>query len=258
MSNAYKVVIPARYASSRLPGKPLRELLGKPMLQHVYEAALRCGAEQVVIATDDVRIETVAKQFGAQVCMTSPDHASGTDRLAEVVSSLGWEQDSIVVNVQGDEPLMPPALVEQVAHALGEHSEASLATLATPLTSTGEFFDPNVVKVVRDRNGLALYFSRAPIPWDRDLLQNGQQAVPQGMQPLRHIGIYAYRVGYLQRYAEMRVCPLEQAEQLEQLRALWYGERIHVSDACQRPGPGVDTEEDLMIAEQLMRGREPA
>jgi len=255
MSNAYKVVIPARYASTRLPGKPLRELLGKPMLQHVFEASCQCGAEQVVIATDDERIEAACGRFGAEVCMTSPEHASGTDRLAEVVKKFAWSDEEIVVNVQGDEPLMPPALIEQVAGDLAGNPEASISTIATPLVATGEFFDVNVVKVVTDRAGFALYFSRASIPWDRDLLNNGVKALPIGIVPLRHIGIYAYRVGYLRRYAQMRPCPLEQAEQLEQLRALWYGERIHVAEAGQRPGPGVDTEDDLVIAEQLLQAK---
>lgn len=255
MTSPYKVVIPARYASTRLPGKPLRELIGKPMLQHVFEAASECNAEEIVIATDDERIETAAKAFGAEVCMTSANHASGTDRLAEVVDKKGWSDDQIVVNVQGDEPLMPPALIDQVANDLASNPEAAIATVATPLVAAGEFFDTNVVKVVTDKNGFALYFSRASIPWDRDLLNGDVKALPIGVVPLRHIGIYAYRVGYLRRYAEMRPCPLEQAEQLEQLRALWYGERIHVAEAGHRPGPGVDTEDDLVIAEQLLQAR---
>jgi len=255
MSQAYKVVIPARYASTRLPGKPLRNILGKPMLQHVYEAAIACASAETVIATDDERIEQTATAFGATVCMTSAEHTSGTDRLAEVVDTLGWQDEDIVVNVQGDEPLMPPALIDQVATDLAENAAASIATVATPLVAAGEFFDPNVVKVVTDKVGYALYFSRAPIPWDRDLLHDDVKALPIGIVPMRHIGIYAYRVGYLRRYAEMRPCPLEQAEQLEQLRALWYGERIHVAEAIQRPGPGVDTEDDLHIAEQLMQAK---
>jgi len=209
----------------------------------------------VIIATDDSRVEQVATGFGATVCMTSPEHASGTDRLAEVVARLGWPDAAIVVNVQGDEPLMPPALIEQVARDLADHDGAAIATAATPLVAAGEFFDPNVVKVVTDRDGFALYFSRAPIPWDRELLQEGAKALPIGIVPLRHVGIYAYRVGYLRGYAQMRPCPLEQAEQLEQLRALWYGERIHVAEAGQRPGPGVDTEDDLRIVEQLLKAR---
>lgn len=255
MSDDYKVVIPARYASTRLPGKPLRKLLGKPMLQYVYESASTCRAAGVIIATDDARIESAAQDFGAEVCMTSQDHASGTDRLAEVVARLDWADDTIVVNVQGDEPLMPPALIDQVAQDLAASSAASISTIATPLLAAGEFFDPNVVKVVTDRDAYALYFSRAPIPWDRDLLHDDIKALPIGIAPLRHIGIYAYRAGYLRRYAQMRPCPLEQAEQLEQLRALWYGERIHVAEAVQRPGPGVDTEEDLHIAEQLLQAQ---
>jgi len=255
MPDDYKVVIPARYASTRLPGKPLRKLLGKPMLQYVFESASTCSAASVIIATDDTRIESAAQDFGAEVCMTSKDHASGTDRLAEVVTQLGWPDDTIVVNVQGDEPLMPPALIDQVAQDLAASSAASIATIATPLLAAGEFFDPNVVKVVTDRDAYALYFSRAPIPWDRDLLHDDIRALPIGIAPLRHIGIYAYRAGYLRRYAQMRACPLEQAEQLEQLRALWYGERIHVAEAVQRPGPGVDTEDDLHIAEQLLQAQ---
>ncbi len=255
MSHRYKVVIPARYASTRLPGKPLRKLLGKPMLQHVFEASCECAADQIVIATDDERIEAAGRLFGAEVCMTSAEHASGTDRLGEVVDKLGWSDEEIVVNVQGDEPLMPPALIDQVARDLADNPAASIATIATPLVAAGEFFDPNVVKVVTDQAGFALYFSRAPIPWDRDLLNNGVKALPIGLVPLRHIGIYAYRVGYLRRYGEMRPSPLEQAEQLEQLRALWYGERIHVAKASHRPGPGVDTADDLMIAEQLLQAK---
>lgn len=256
MSQSFKVVIPARYASTRLPGKPLRELLGKPMLQHVWDAAQQCSADQIVIATDDERIENAAKNFGAEVCMTASTHASGTDRLGEVVAALGWSEDTIVVNVQGDEPLMPPGLIDQVATGLADNREASIATAATPLVATGEFFDPNVVKVVTDKAGYALYFSRAPIPWDRDVLMGDVKALPIGIVPLRHIGIYAYRVSYLSRYASMRTCPLEQAEQLEQLRAIWYGERIHVAEAAQRPGPGVDTEDDLLIAEELLKARQ--
>jgi 3-deoxy-manno-octulosonate cytidylyltransferase (CMP-KDO synthetase) len=255
MSNDYKVVIPARYASTRLPGKPLRELLGKPMLQYVFESASDCTAGDVIVATDDERIEGAARGFGAQVCMTAKEHASGTDRLAEVVERLGWPDEAIVVNLQGDEPLMPPALIEQVAQDLAANAGAAIATIATPLLAAGEFFDPNVVKVVTDRDGYALYFSRAPIPWDRDLFNDDTRALPIGIVPLRHIGIYAYRVGYLRRYAQMRPCPLEQTEQLEQLRALWYGERIHVGEAAQRPGPGVDTEDDLRIVEQLLQAQ---
>jgi 3-deoxy-manno-octulosonate cytidylyltransferase (CMP-KDO synthetase) len=252
MANAFTTIIPARYASSRLPGKPLREIAGKPMLQHVFEAALASGAAQVIVATDDERIKKIARDFGADVCMTAAEHPSGTDRLAEVAALRNLSEDSIIVNLQGDEPLMPPPLVRQVAECLADQQDARIATLATPLLAAGEFFDPNVVKVVTDRNGYALYFSRAPIPWDRDLLQNDVKTLPVGIKPMRHIGIYAYRVGYLKSYAGMQSCPLEQAEHLEQLRALWYGEKIQVAEASLRPGPGVDTEDDLQIVEELM------
>ncbi len=255
MADAFTVIIPARYASSRLPGKPLRPLAGKPMLQHVHEAALASGAEQVIVATDDARIDQAAREFGADVCMTSPDHPSGTDRLAEVAASRGLDEETIIVNLQGDEPLMPPELLQQAAGGLAGQALARIATLATPFLAAGEFFDPNVVKVVTDRNNYALYFSRAPIPWDRDLLQGSTRVLPIGIQPMRHIGIYAYRVSYLQDYANMQACALEQAEHLEQLRALWYGEKILVATASQRPGPGVDTAEDLQIAEELMLAR---
>ena len=255
MATDFTVIIPARYASSRLPGKPLRQIAGKPMLQSVFEVAQTSGADQVIVATDDERIEQAARNFGADVCITSSDHPSGTDRLAEVVTLRGLPEDTIIVNLQGDEPLMPPALVRQVAEELASQEDARIATVATPLLAVGEYFDPNVVKVVTDCNSYALTFSRAPIPWDRDLLQDGTQALPVGIQPMRHIGLYAYRVGYLQSYADMQTCALEQAEQLEQLRALWYGEKILVATASQRPGPGVDTEEDLQIAEELMLAR---
>ena len=255
MSQAFNVVIPARYASTRLPGKPLLTIAGKPMLQYVFEAAVSCGASQVIIATDDERIEQAAKDFGADVCMTAIEHASGTDRIGEVVTKMGWRDDEIVVNVQGDEPLMPPAIIDQVAQDLASYPEAAMATLATPIIAAGQLFDTNIVKVVTDQSGFALYFSRAPIPWDRDLFNDDHKALPAGIVPLRHIGIYAYHVGYLRRYRETKPCNLEQTEHLEQLRALWYGERIHVVEAIEQPGPGVDTEDDLHIAEGLIRAK---
>lgn len=251
----FVVVIPARYASTRLPGKPLRLLAGRPMIEHVCRRARASGADEVIVATDDERIAQAAREFGARACLTAQDHPSGTDRLAEVARRLDFPDDQVLVNLQGDEPLMPPALIDQVAHDLAHNPQAAMATIATPLFAAGEFFDTNVVKVVTDKAGFALYFSRAPIPWDRDLLHDNVKALPIGIVPLRHIGIYAYRVSYLRRYAQMRPCPLEQAEQLEQLRALWYGERIHVAEASQRPGPGVDTEDDLHIAEQLLQAK---
>lgn len=244
--SGFRVIIPARYASSRLPGKPLLPIAGRPMLAHVYERALQCGASEVVIATDDERIAEAATGFGAPVCMTAVDHTSGTERLAEVVELLGWAADSIVVNVQGDEPLMEPALIRQVADDLAAYPEAAVATLAYPLASDAMLNDPNVVKVVLDREGYALYFSRAPIPFVRD---PADVDITAG---LRHIGLYGYRAGFLGRYRQLEPAPCEQQEKLEQLRVLWHGMKIHVSIAATLPGPGVDTHADLEQVEGLM------
>lgn len=242
--SGFKVVIPARYGSSRLPGKPLRMLAGAPMIEHVYRRACESGAEQVVIATDDARIETAACAFGATVVMTSAAHPSGTDRLAEVVDQLGWTDLSVIVNLQGDEPLMPPALVKQVADNLAAHPAAAIATLATPITAASELFDPNVVKVVCDVAGFALYFSRAPLPWARDSFALDKQQLPSDVAFRRHLGLYAYRASFLRSYRELTPAPLESIEMLEQLRALWHGSKIHVADAIMQPGPGVDVEAD--------------
>jgi 3-deoxy-manno-octulosonate cytidylyltransferase (CMP-KDO synthetase) len=209
------------------------------MLQHVYERAAQSGAAEVVIATDDPRIESAAAAFGAVACMTSATHGSGTERLAEVASKLGWQDDTVVVNVQGDEPLMPPALIGQVAVGLSQHAAAAVATLACPMTDAREWQDPNVVKTVLDRNGFALYFSRAPIPFARDGDDDGALAA------LRHIGLYAYRASFLKQYSALEVSPLEAIEKLEQLRVLWHGMKIYVGIADELPGPGVDTREDL-------------
>lgn len=251
--SGFKVVIPARYASSRLPGKPLRELAGKPMVEHVYRRACESGAQQVVIATDDARIEAVARGFGAAVEMTNPEHPSGTDRLAEVVERLGWADDSIVVNLQGDEPLMPPVLLRQVADNLAAHTQAAIATLCTPIAEAAEFFDPNVVKVVSDATGFALYFSRAPIPWSRDAFALSREQLPAGVAHRRHLGLYAYRASFLRAWRALAPAPLEGIEMLEQLRALWHGYRIHVADAAAQPGPGVDVEADALRVEQALR-----
>ena len=253
MSHSFKVVIPARYASSRLPGKPLRQLAGKPMLQHVHERAADSGADEVVIATDDERIETAARQFPADVCMTSADHTSGTERLAEVVAARGWDDDTIIVNLQGDEPLMPAMLINQVASDLAAHEPASITTLAYPLETTLNEADPHVVKVVLDREGYALYFSRAPVPWHRDPHETGSGMA--GVNPvLHHVGLYAYRAGFLKHFSELEQAPLEVFEKLEQLRALWHGFKIHVGITAEVPGPGVDTEEDLVLVERLITG----
>lgn len=242
---SFYVVIPARYASSRLPAKPLKDIAGKPMIQHVYERARESAATQVIIATDDERIEQAARAFGATVCMTSPDHQSGTDRLQEVVSQLGLPDDAIVVNVQGDEPLIPPEVINQVAQNLAGDGSASVATLCEPIESVEDFCNPNIVKVVMDTHGRALYFSRAPIPYPRDAFAGEGRALPENFVARRHIGIYAYRVGLLHRFVTWDQAPLERFESLEQLRVMWQGESIHVAEAC-RPVPGgVDTELDL-------------
>jgi 3-deoxy-manno-octulosonate cytidylyltransferase (CMP-KDO synthetase) len=243
------LVIPSRFASTRLPGKPLRLIAGKPMIQHVYERALEAadevGFKTIVIATDDARIQQTCETFGAIVCMTSTDHETGSDRLAEVVTSYGWADDTIVVNLQGDEPLTPIANLKQVAENLAKNPQASIATLATPLNNATEYADPNVVKVVADKNGMALYFSRAPIPFQRD------EGEAVNDFALRHIGIYAYRAGYLKSFAQMEPCQIEQLEKLEQLRAIWHGARIHVDVAKEAPGHGVDTESDLVAVEKF-------
>lgn len=238
----FYVVIPARFASTRFPGKVLANIHGKPMIQHVYERAAASGAKAVWIATDDIRVEEAARVFGAQVCMTSPEHQSGSDRLAETAAKLGWTDDEIVINVQGDEPLLPPANISQVAENITRFS-VNMATLYTRVESDSDVANTNLVKVVTDRNGYALYFSRSVIPHRRD---------SESDEPVynRHIGIYGFRVGYLKRFSVLEQAPLERIEKLEQLRALWHGERIHVTQARQEPGPGVDTQADL---EKLLR-----
>ena len=252
MSDAFIVVIPARFASSRLPGKPLQDIAGKPMIQHVWEQARRSGAQRVVVATDDVRIREACAGFGAEVLMTRAEHNSGTDRLAEVAAQLGLAADEIVVNVQGDEPLIPPAVIDQVAANLGANPQAAIATLAEPLSDAHALFNPNVVKVLSDLNGLALTFSRAPLPWARDEFARDRNQLPAGVPFRRHIGIYAYRAGFLADFVAWGPCWLEDTECLEQLRALWHGQRIHVADAIEAPPAGVDTPEDLERVRRLL------
>ena len=242
----FSVIIPARYGSSRLPGKPLLDINGKPMVAHVWERARESGAERVLVATDDERIREAVTALGAEVCMTRADHTSGTDRLAEVAEQLQLDADEIVVNLQGDEPQMPAELIRQVATDMDNHPDASVTTLYQPITAQRDLFDPNAVKVVIDEAGYALYFSRAPIPWDRDNFTDNQQGQPT--RHYRHIGLYAYRAGFLHRYTQWPASPLEQIESLEQLRVLWKGEKIHLSEALQDPGHGVDTAEDLARA----------
>jgi 3-deoxy-manno-octulosonate cytidylyltransferase (CMP-KDO synthetase) len=248
----FRVVIPARYASTRLPGKPLRMVAGRTLLEHVYRRALDSGADDVRIATDDERVISAADVFGARAEMTQVTHASGTDRIAEVAAREGWDESEIVVNVQGDEPLLPAVLIRQVAELLAERATAGVATLATPIESLAEFLDPNVVKVTVARTGLALYFSRAPIPWPRDGAVRGLASQTQFGGALRHLGLYAYRVGALKRLTALPPSALEESEKLEQLRALDNGIAIAVGLARERPGPGVDTEEDLAVAARLL------
>ncbi len=249
----YKIVIPARYGSSRLPGKPLIDLAGKPMVQHVYERALATGVKEVVIATDDQRIYDAAIEFGADVVMTRVDHENGTERIAEVAKLRCWDDDVVIVNLQGDEPLIPKQLIELTANGLLNNPEAGMSSLCAPVTLAHDAFDPNVVKAVLDNRGFAMYFSRASIPWDRDLYKMGLNEVTQKSAVYRHIGMYGYRVSFLRQYENMEVTPLERAESLEQLRALCYGVKIHMSVIDEPPGHGVDTPEDAVRVESLLK-----
>jgi len=241
----FRVVIPARYGSTRLPGKALLTIGGKPMIQWVYERARASRASEVLIATDDLLIVSAAHSFGGETVMTAHTHESGTDRIAEVARMRGWAESDIVVNVQGDEPVIPPALIDQVASLLESHPSAQMATLATPITSLEEFMDPNAVKVVTDIAGRALYFSRAPIPWARDGAPAGLGSQTSHAGARRHVGIYGYRVSGLLRMASLKRTPLEQHEKLEQLRALENGLEIRVADSVEQPGPDVNTAADL-------------
>jgi 3-deoxy-manno-octulosonate cytidylyltransferase (CMP-KDO synthetase) len=241
----FRVVIPARYASTRLPGKPLADIVGQPMIVRVAAAARRSGADGVWVATDDERIVSAVRQHGFDAVMTGANHPSGTDRITEVTDQLHWDDAEIVVNVQGDEPLLDPALIDRVADALRNDPDAAMATAAHPLTSAVDFFNPNVVKVVCDARGRALYFSRAPIPWDRDQFADRRDALPADLPAQRHIGLYAYRVSFLRRFVQLAASPLERCESLEQLRALWHGYPIQVVSIDHPPAPGVDTPEDL-------------
>jgi len=241
----FAVVIPARYASARLPGKPLADIAGKPMVVHVADRARESGALEVIVATDDRRIEDAVAKHGHKAMMTRPEHTSGTDRIAEIASARGWADDFIVVNVQGDEPRMPPHLIRSVATQLADHRDAAIATACHRVHSAAEMFDPNVVKVVLDRQGYAAYFSRAPIPYARDAFKSDSSRLPAGLPVYRHLGLYSYRCSFLKIYATLQPAAIEQFECLEQLRALWHGHRISVTVTDQAPDPGVDTPEDL-------------
>ena len=241
----FKIVIPARFSSTRFPGKPLALIDGVPMVVRVYQRVVETSASEIIVATDDQRIANACGEYNAPVCLTSPDHPTGTDRVAEVCEKMGWDDDDVIVNVQGDEPLIPLSSVVQVARNLQQNPDAAIATLCTPISSSQELLDPNNVKVVFDHRGMALYFSIAPIPFDRDTSNDLSQS-------FRHLGLYAYRASFLGRYSSLQACVIEELEKLEQLRALWNGERIHVDVATELPGPGVDTPEQLAEVEALI------
>ncbi|WP_147196637.1 3-deoxy-manno-octulosonate cytidylyltransferase [Pantoea sp. CCBC3-3-1] len=247
---SFVAIIPARFASTRLPGKPLVDIHGKPMVVHVMARALESGAERVIVATDNDEVARAVEAAGGEVCMTRADHQSGTERLAEVIERYQFADDTVIVNVQGDEPMIPPVIIRQVAENLAK-SEAGMATLAVPIESAEEAFNPNAVKVVMDAKGYALYFSRATIPWDRERFTASRETI--GDHFLRHIGIYGYRAGFIRRYVSWQPSPLEQIELLEQLRVLWYGEKIHVDVAKAIPSVGVDTPEDLARVRTAMK-----
>ena len=247
---SFIAIIPARFASTRLPGKPLVDIHGKPMVVHVMERALESGADRVIVATDNEDVAQAVSAAGGEVCITRADHHSGTERLAEVIDKYNFPDDTVIVNVQGDEPMIPPVIIRQVAENL-QQSDVGMATLAVPVTSAEEAFNPNAVKVVCDANSHALYFSRATIPWDRERFSVSRETI--GDHFLRHIGIYAYRAGFIRRYITWEASPLEQIELLEQLRVLWYGEKIHVDVAKEVPSVGVDTPEDLQRVRDAMQ-----
>lgn len=250
----FVAVIPARYASSRLPGKPLADIGGKPMVVRVAEQAARSGAREVWVATDHEGVAEAVAAHGFDVAMTRTDHVSGTDRIAEVAEQLGWSEDTLVVNVQGDEPRIDPGLIRAVARDLAAHPDAAIATACHGIERDADFFDPNVVKVVMDAAGYALYFSRAPIPWAREAFREAR-ALPRGLPAYRHIGLYAYRGSFLRAYAGLDPAPTESFEALEQLRALWHGHRIAVAIASQAPEAGVDTPEDLERVRRLFEAQ---
>jgi 3-deoxy-manno-octulosonate cytidylyltransferase (CMP-KDO synthetase) len=244
---SFTVIIPARLASTRLPNKPLADIAGLPMIVRVAQRAALSGAGQIVVATDAPEVATACAAHGVRALMTRADHPSGSDRLAEAVEQLGLADDAVVVNVQGDEPLIAPAMIDACATTLAAQPDCVMATVAHALTDVAEFSNPNVVKLVTDKAGRALYFSRAPIAWWRDGAGAPNQA-------LRHVGLYAYRAGFLRRFPTLAVSPLEQIESLEQLRVLWHGERIAVHVSSERPGPGVDTPDDLERVRGLLQG----
>jgi 3-deoxy-manno-octulosonate cytidylyltransferase (CMP-KDO synthetase) len=250
---SFIAIIPARYGSSRFPGKPLADLDGKPMIVRVAEQARKSGAAEVIVATDHSGIAEAVTRAGYEVAMTRSDHPSGTDRLAEVVAARRYGAQRIIVNVQGDEPLIAPSLIRRVAESLGAHRKAQIATAAHPLSKATELVDPNVVKVVLDLDGYALYFSRAPIPYARDAFARSVRTLPPGLPVYRHLGIYAYRAAFLREFTRLEPPPIERFEALEQLRALAHGYRISVAITKSAPHPGIDTPADLERARRLLR-----
>lgn len=248
---SFTVIIPARFESTRLPRKPLIDILGKPMVQWTWTQAKKSGAARIVVATESKEVEAACKAFGAEVCMTSDQHQSGTERIAEVIDLLGLAEDEIIVNVQGDEPMLPPELIEQVATGLAQDAQVRMATLCEPIDSAETVFDPHAVKVVRDKFNHAMNFTRAPMPWSRDTFVRPPH-LPENYQYQRHIGLYAYYAGFVKQYIGWEPCVLEDVEKLEQLRVLWHGEKILVLDALMDAGIGVDTEKDAERVRELM------
>lgn len=248
---SFTIIIPARYASTRLPRKPLLDIAGKPMIQHVWEQAQKTNAKRVIVATDHTEIAQTVEKFGGEICLTSDKHTSGTERLAEVIDKTALPENEIIVNIQGDEPLIPPIIVQQVADNLARY-QVNMATLAVKIFTKEELLNPNVVKAITDKNGMALYFSRATIPFPRDQIKQCSDAFIAEQNYLRHLGIYAYRAGFIKQYVAWQPTALEQLESLEQLRALWYGEKIHIDIASQVPQVGVDTAEDLERVRQIL------
>lgn len=249
---SFRIVIPARFASTRLPGKPLRDICGKPMIVRVIEQAKLSDAEEVIVATDSQEIADALSHIDVRVCMTHENHQSGTERLSEVIEQLGFDDEQILINLQGDEPMMPPVCLNQVGQTLEQDASVKMATLCTPLTDIEELFDPHAVKVVRDINDFALYFTRAAVPWSRDCFNDKPREMPQEQEYQRHIGLYGYRAGFIKQYLDWQSSDIEKTESLEQLRVLYYGEKIKVITAETPPGPGVDTIEDLKQVCELL------
>lgn len=250
---SFTIVIPARYASTRLPGKPLRDICGKPMIEHVIQRALESDAEEVIVATDANEIADAVSHLDIKVCMTHENHQSGTERLSEVIQQYNFDDEKILINLQGDEPMMPPVCLNQVGKALEQDNELKMATLCTPLTEFDELFDTHSVKVVRDINDNAIYFSRAAIPWSTEKFNHEPRSMPSTQAYHRHIGLYGYRAGFIKQYLQWNVSDIEKTESLEQLRVLYHGVRIKVITAEVAPGPGVDTSDDLDKVCELLK-----